>query len=301
MVIIVNWNTGQLLANCLESLARLPEKDLIREVIVVDNASSDRSMAFAKQVVSKTGNRPRVRFIQNEENLGFAQANNIGLDRVVVGGPADSHVLLLNPDTAVKAGAILGLQKVLDGNEKIGIVGPKLINADGSLQPSVRRFPNGKVMALLLLKLNKIWPNNDTWKQYMARDFNYTKEQEVDQVMGAAFLIKDEVISDIGKLDEDFWIWFEEVDYCRRAKSQGWQVVYTPQAEVLHYGGVSFNQLVSFKKSLPWIRSMLKYSTKHLPKSTNIFLRMLLPLAIVVVLPASIKHLLIRKGSRGEV
>ncbi len=292
IIIIVNWNTGELLLNCVKSLQRLSEEEqsLIDEVIIVDNASTDRSIVKAQHVVGKSINKPRVRFIRQKDNLGFAKANNIAINRVLKKA-GDFHVLLLNPDTEVKAGALTGMLKVLKEDMSAGIVGPHLVNSDGTTQPSVRVFPAFGEFVFLFLKLNRVAETSKRWQSYMRTDFDYTKRATVDQVMGAAFLIRAKLLKAVGLLDEKFWIWFEEVDYCKRAVRADWKVVYTPEAEVLHYGGVSFNQMKSWRKSWAWFKSMQYFAYKYFNFYERVALWLLLPLALMLTLPSVVMRL----------
>ena len=296
VIIIVNWNTGELLKNCVQSLQELSEeeRDLIDEVIIVDNASTDRSIVKAQHVAGKSVNKPRVRFIRQEKNLGFAKANNIAIDRVL-SKSGDFHILLLNPDTEVRAGALTGMLEVLNDDKLIGVVGPRLVNRDGTTQPSVRAFPSFGEFVFLFLKLHRIAAKSGRWQKYMRTDFNYIRQGSVDQVMGAAFLIRGELIQSVGLLDEKFWVWFEEVDYCKRAKLAGWKIAYTPEAEVMHYGGVSFNQLVSWRKALSWFKSMMHYAGKYFNIYERVMLWLLLPLALMLTFPSSVMHLAARR------
>ncbi len=283
-IVIVNWNTGKRLAACLLSLTHLPDKALIQKVWVVDNNSSDRSLEEAAAI--DTG--ALTEFIRLPKNIGFARANNVALQKIQAAGL--THVLLLNPDTEVKAGAIRTLLTVLDSQARAGIVGPKLLNVDGSVQASVRRFPTLAVFLWLFLKLSRLWTNLPFWKRYMQTDFNYERSQRVDQVMGAAFLIRDEVLKSIGFLDENFWIWFEEVDYCKRAKAAGWEVWYQPAGEIVHYGGVSFNQLLGVRRTVPFLNSAMYYVTKHHSILARFILSLFYSVAVLLSLPASIVH-----------
>jgi len=119
---------------------------------------------------------------------------------------------------------------------------------------------------------------------------NYEQEQAVDQVMGAVFMIRGKLLEEVGLLDEGYWLWFEEVDYCRRAKEQGWQVWYAPQGECVHYGGVSFGQLVGFRKTWPWLRSMHRYAKKHMGWETRLLIYLLSPVYVVLSLLAILGH-----------
>lgn len=284
-IIIVNWNTGKLLARCLQALLELPEQDLISRVLIVDNASSDASMSQAETVIQ---HNQKFTFIRSSENLGFARANNIGMKRL--GKENKDHILLLNPDTEMKPNSLRALMNALECNPAAGIIGPKLINADGSLQPSVRRFPTFSSLALLFLKLHHLFPT--------ANDFDYSQEQTVDQVMGACFLVRRQTLQTLGSLDNRFWVWFEEVDFCRRARAAHWQTLYTPTATVMHHGGASFHQLVGWRKTMPFIRSALVYAKKHLHLPSVIGLYMLVPLALALTVPASIFQFMMQQKNK---
>lgn len=287
-VIIVNWNTGSLLRHCLRSLKQLPERSLIERVIVIDNASRDNSIALAKR---QGTNKLPVEFILLKNNVGFSKANNMGL-RLLKGR---TDVLLLNPDTEVKPAALERLVHVLMNKSDVGIVGPKLVNSDGSVQPSVRRFPNIWVLIFLFLKIHRLWPAAKVWRSYMATDMNYDKAQAVEQIMGAAFLIRSDLINTqneryIGLLDERFFIWFEEVDYCKRVIAAGWQVWYAPEATVMHHGGASFQQWVGPKRAWPFLKSALQFAGKHLGWGGTFILSLVWPVALALSVPTALWH-----------
>lgn len=285
-IIIVNWNTGSLLKKCLESITKLPEQELLGSVMVIDNASGDSSMDAAEAVAQTS---PYISLVRSGVNLGFARANNVGIARLKE-AHANDHVLLLNPDTEMKPGSLKALHDALTRHADVGIVGPKLLNPDGSLQPSVRRFPTFAVLAAMLLKLNRFIPGMGLWKRYMCEDFDYNKEQIAEQVMGACFLIRNKTLQEVGELDTQYWVWFEEVDFALRAKQKNWKTLYTPSGEVIHVGGASFHQLIGFKKSLPFINSALIYASKHFSALHIILLYMLLPFAFLLTIPAAFVH-----------
>ncbi len=297
-IIIVNWNTGKLLAQCLYSIASLPasEKALINNVIVIDNDSSDQSIELAKQASGLA-----VEFIELKKNDGFAKANNRGIKIALKEAGDDQHFFLLNPDTELWAGSLTTLLKTLEADSRIGIVGPKLLNSDGTAQSSVRANPTLGSLAFVFLKLHRVFPNAPIWQRYMKSSFDYNQQSDVDQIMGAAFLIKKETVEDVGLLDERFWIWFEEVDYCRRARSKNWRVVYAPRAQVMHHGGVSFNQLVGYRRSTPFFSSAIKYARKHLGLPSALLLTCLLPLSFVLVLPASAYHVISKARNKARL
>lgn len=285
-VIIVNWNTGSLLKQCLESLASLPEQELIHHVVVIDNASQDTSIEQAKEFAKEHG----YAIFKEKHNLGFAKANNIAWKYITAHGGNDDHILLLNPDTVVRPGALGALIETLEKGKTTGIVGPTLLEATAEIQPSVRSFPTLPVLLFLFLKLHRIFPSLPFWKKYMMTSFDYTKEQNVDQVMGAAFLIRNTVAHSLALLDESFWIWFEEVDFCKRARNKGWNTVYTPSATILHYGGTSFNQLVGLSRTKPFLSSAIVYAKKHLGLLSTTILFLLYPFALGIAVMASFAH-----------
>ncbi|PIS40725.1 MAG: hypothetical protein COT26_01765 [Candidatus Kerfeldbacteria bacterium CG08_land_8_20_14_0_20_43_14] len=251
-VIIVSWKVKDQLKQCLESIYSLPEPERPGEVFVVDNDSQDSSVEMVENRFSQA------RLLKNRQNLGFAKANNLAIK--LTNRP---YILLLNPDTKVYPNAFIGMLKVFEKYPKAGIVGPTLINFDGSIQPSVRNLPSFKTLLAIFLKFRFWWKNYQPLKKYLLSDFDYSKERPVGQVMGAAFLIRKKVIEEIGLLDEAFWIWFEEVDFCARAKKAGWETWYTPAAKITHLGGVSFSKTALARKQLKWFRSVLHYSRKH--------------------------------------
>lgn len=269
-IIIVNWNTGKLLAACLRSLQQLPEQELISQIIIVDNDSHDDSIADAEAVAVQK----KIIFVQAEKNFGFAAANNLGIKQVV--NPL-ADIFLLNPDTEVERGAILKMVADLKHNPRIGIVGAHLRHPNHTTQPSIRQFPTLAVFVIQFLKLHHLLPELRVWQQYMMQNFNYDQVAHVDQVMGAAMLIRRKAWDQLQGLDEDFFIWFEEVDFCRRAKNRGWLVQYEPEASIIHHGGVSFDQVVGWHKSALWLRSCLTYARKYLPLG----LLLLLPLSAI--------------------
>lgn len=269
-IVIVNWNTGGLLERCIASLHALPEYSDIRHIVIIDNNSSDDSLL-------KVNESEKVTIFSRNKNLGFSKATNLGIEYIHRHGGKDDHILLLNPDTDVRAHAIKNMVAVVTRNNKAGIVGCKLLNPDMTIQPSVRAFPTLAVFGMLFLKLHRLFSGMQFWKRYMMNNFDYSREQSVDQVMGAGFLIRNGVIKKLGPLDTAFFIWFEEVDYCKRAKNAGWEVIYTPHAEIMHYGGISFNQLYGVTKTAPFLNSALMYTKKHLSLLTYIILLTLYP------------------------
>ena len=250
-IIIVNWNTKDLLRTCLNSIFE-KTRGVTFEVFVIDNASKDGSVEMIRQ------NFPNVRLIANSQNKGFAAANNQGIQL-----SRGANVVLLNPDTELIEDSLTLLVTFMEHHRNCGICGCHLLNPDRSHQSSVRRFPTFPDQLLILLKIHHLFPNTSIFQRYQAHDMDYTKAQSVDQVMGACFLVKRVVFEKIGLLDQRFFNWFEEVDFCKRAKGAGYSIWYTGDTSMIHHYGQSFGQLLPLPKQKMWNRSLRYYFYKH--------------------------------------
>ncbi|MFA6197654.1 MAG: glycosyltransferase family 2 protein [Patescibacteria group bacterium] len=250
-IVIVSWNVCDLLKQALASIYQ--ETNFISfEVIVVDNNSHDGS---ADMVMNEF---PQVVLIRNKYNAGFAKANNQAIKRTT-----GRYILLLNPDTVILDGNLDHSVGWMDDNVSVGIMGCRLLNPNHTPQASVRQLPTIGAMAMTLLKLHRVFPNAKAIKDYTRADFDYNKTQTVDQVMGAYFMVRRKTLDQIGLLDEGYFIWFEEVDYCARAKEMDWKVAYYPDASIIHYYGQSFRQVLSLRKQVILNNSLLRYYQKH--------------------------------------
>lgn len=210
-IIIVNWNTKKLLIDCLFSIIK-QTKGLSYEVLVIDNGSTDGSVTAVKELRVK-----ELRVIENKKNLGFAKANNQALREA-----QGEYVLLLNSDTKIVNNALEKLVDFARSDEKIGLVGPRLLNLDGTPQPSVAPF----------FTLFKVF----VWL-FSGDRFLYSspvKTIKADWLMGAALMAKREMIEEIGGLDESFFMYVEDVEWCYRAKKAGWSVWFYPAAQIVH-------------------------------------------------------------------
>ncbi|MFA6410613.1 MAG: glycosyltransferase family 2 protein [Candidatus Buchananbacteria bacterium] len=250
-IVIVSWNVKDLLQSCLESIFR-NQLDLPLEVIVVDNASGD----FTAQMIKDRF--PQVKLIANQTNVGFATANNQG----ILESNSD-FILCLNPDTQILNDALQKSLEFLKTNAQIGILGCKHVNPDWTLQQSVRRFPSFWAIFFIITKFAKIFPEMPPIYFYLAKDMNYKLAQPVDQVAGSFFLLRKKMLDEIGLFDENFFTWFEEVDLCRRARDNGWQIWYYPEAQIVHHGGQSFNQQMTWQKQNVFFASAWYYFKKH--------------------------------------
>lgn len=253
-IIIVSWNVKPLLERCLSSIFR-NNKDLDYEILVIDNASKDSSQEYLKAVVKKNHN---LKIILNKNNPGFAKANNQGIAHA-----KGEFILFLNPDTEVYGGTLQKSINFMQKKQDCGILGCQLVGVDDIIQPSVRKFPTVASQVMIFLKLHYLFPNADVLKNYFQYDFDYYKSSKVDQVMGAFLMARRKVIQEIGTLDENFFLWFEEVDFCKRAKDAGWEVVYNSEPRTLHHGSQSFGQVLSLRKQRIYNRSAVYYFKKH--------------------------------------
>jgi N-acetylglucosaminyl-diphospho-decaprenol L-rhamnosyltransferase len=225
-VVVVNHNAGAFLAKCLESV-RTAAGDIRTDVVIVDNHSSDGS-------VDRIADRhPGVRVIRNPRNVGFARAANQGLDATDT-----PFVLLLNPDAEVIGGTLGALVKVTRERPRAGAIGVLVRNPDGTLQPSARRVP-GLGEALGHAFLGPLWRDNPWTRSYTMADWDRSTEREVEWVSGSAMVLRRSALTEVGFFDERYFMYVEDVDLCTRLRRAGWQVLFSPEVEVVHQIGVS--------------------------------------------------------------
>lgn len=269
-VLIVSWNTRDLLAACLESLYA-HVGDLVIEIIVVDSASSDGTVEMIQR------HFPQVRLYAQTENIGFTRGNNLAL-----GEAAGRYLLLLNPDTRVLPGALSAMKAYLDAHTDVGIVGPHTLNPDGTTQSTKRRFPT-----LLTGIFESTWLQGfaprAVMERYYAADLHNDTASDVDWVQGSAMMARRELAEQIGGLDEGFVMYSEELDWCKRAKLAGWRVVYLPTAQIIHYGGKSAEQ-AGERTHIHFQQSKLRYFRKYHGQAAAQFLRVVLLLNYFVQL-----------------
>ncbi|MGH7724296.1 MAG: glycosyltransferase family 2 protein [Candidatus Eiseniibacteriota bacterium] len=250
-LILVYYKAREHLRACLPSLPAACA-GLSYEVIVVDNASADGVAAEMRREF------PHVRWIENSENVGFARGVNRGL--AVAGGRA---IALLNPDTIVEPGAFSTLVRHLDQHPATGAVGPKILDPDGSIQLSCRRFPThwtGLFNRYSLL--TRLFPNNPWSRAYLMLDFDHASTRAVDWISGACLVTRRDVVERVGPMDEAFFLFNEDVDWCRRMHDAGYDVVYLPEARCMHAIGASKGAIPLW---LIWRRhqGMRHYFRKH--------------------------------------
>jgi GT2 family glycosyltransferase len=226
-IVIVNWNTRELLAQCLMSIYdSLPQREI--EVYVVDNASSDGSCEMVRERF------PLVYLIENVDNVGFARANNQAIRK-----SHGRYVLLLNSDTIIKSGAVETLVDFMDTHPNAGACGARLLNADGSLQYSCSPAPS------LVSEFKRLFhlPGIRSDGYYRMHKWDQSLVRQVDVLLGACLMLRQQILNQVGLLDEDYFMYSEEVDLCYRVKAAGWELFWVPQAEVVHLGGQSTRQV----------------------------------------------------------
>lgn len=250
-VIIVNYNTKDLLDQCLNSIYTINHKYNL-EIFVVDNASIDGSLELVK------GKYPQVKLIANQENLGFAKANNLAILK-----SSGRYVLLLNSDTIILPGSFDLVIDFMDQNPQVGITGCKVERANGSLDLACRRsFPTPRVAFYRMVGLSKLFPKHREFGRYNLLYLDENEAYQVDSVMGAYMLVRREALDQAGILDEDFFMYGEDLDWCYRIKEKGWQVYYYPAARIIHLKGES-SKKQSYRMIYEFHRAMVLFHRKH--------------------------------------
>jgi len=278
-IIIISYNTINYLRECLQSLDRFRDKEI--EVFVVDNGSIDGSPERVN------ANFPWVTLIQNKQNRGFAAANNQAILRSV-----GRYIMLLNSDTIMLEGTLEKIISFMDQRPDIGIVGCKLLNTDGSLQPSITSFPNlikDTLNIALIGTVIKNTPAMRTWISRIGRIFgvsasrfdNHAVTKEIDFPRGACLTIRRTAMDQIGLLDENYFFADEELDWCYRAKQQGWKVYYYPEAAIIHHDHGSIKGIMG--KAFVQIRkSGLHFYQKHYGRLRTMVMKILISTVLLV-------------------
>ena len=259
-IITVNFRSRDHLKRMIASVLKYT-RDVEFEIIVVNNDPIPLPPHLSEKGAGtspRLGEEVRVRIVNNATNLGFAAGCNQGIE--IARG---RYIVLLNPDIELVDDSLSQLARHLDHDTDVGIAGPRLLYPDGTPQRSVRRFPRLLDQILILLKLPHLLTNLGPVNRYLHVDLDPSLTQDVDQVMGAYFVIRRELLNVIGLLDEGFFYWFEEVDYCRRALAVGWRVRYYADVKAQHIGGGSFSREKTIHKQAVIRRSLRRYARKH--------------------------------------
>lgn len=249
-VVIVSWNTRRHLVNCLESLLADSQSCNV-EIIVVDNASSDGSLEAVAERFSV------VKLIKNTENLGFAKANNIGIN-----ASSGKYICLINSDVKVLENCIDRLVAFMEANPLVGMAGPRILNPDGTLQVSCRHFPSLWNNLCQVAGFNKVFRNSRFFSEPFMKYWVHDEVRSVDAIRGCFWIIRRKALDEVGLLDERFFFYGEDIDWCKRCRNAGWQIVLYPNAEAIHHGGASSSN-APIKFYLEMQKADLQYWRKH--------------------------------------
>lgn len=258
-IIIVNYNAGQVLINCLNSIESHLQV-VNYEVIIVDNCSTDGSLSVVEKKF------PQIIIHRQEKNTGFGAGSNLGAN--IAKG---EFLLFLNPDTLVKDNILLPLVELAQKESSIGVVGPNLLNLDGTFQYSTQSTLS--VWKEFLIKQNK---------KYNLHAQTVSIQSEVSFVTGAAFFVRKKTFEAVGGFDENFFMYFEDVDLCLRVKKQGWKIIYTPKVSLIHIKGYS-SRNISDAIAIEYRRSQIYYYQKHRSLWEQVFIRIYLVLKFSIV------------------
>lgn len=275
-VCIVSHNTRDLLRDCLNSLEQHTGRTY--EVIVVDNGSKDGSQAMLAEEF------PKARLVQNDRNEGFTrpmnQAMRLGAGR---------YLLLLNPDTVILPAAVDRLADFLDAHPEAGICGPKVLNSDRTLQKPCRRGePTPWAVISYFTGLSRLFPQSRFFGQYLLNYLDEDQTSPVAGVSGSCMLVRRELAEKLNYLDEIFFAYQEDADFCRRVRDLGMQVIYYPEAQIIHYGGQGGSRIQPYRSIFEWHRSYYRYYRKHLAKNYFVGFNLLFYLLMLVKLAGAL-------------
>lgn len=280
-IVVVNYNTRELLLSCLNSLRLAKTKSDIWEIIVVDNASTDGSAVEVQK------HFPETIVIKNRKNLGFAKANNQG-----IGKTYGEYILLLNSDTQVYPGSIQHMLSVIKQDEQIGVATCKLVLEDGRLDPACHRgFPTPWAAFTYMIGLERLFPQSQIFGQYHQGYKNMQIAHEIDCPVGAFFLIRRKVIECVGLLDEDYFMYGEDIDWSYRIKKSGYKIFFDPQVAVLHLkkrsGRANESRRLQIDTQVYFYQTMKIFYRKHYqkiyPNWLTVLIQLLLSARIVLL------------------
>lgn len=249
-ILIINWNTRKMLRDCLTSVFEGAPEGRRYEVIVVDNASEDGSQAMVRSEF------PQVTMIMNDENRGFAAANNQAM--AIASG---ANILLLNSDTLIHGDVLARSLEYMDAHWHVGAMGCRVLNADGSLQHSTSQFPSFLNLAYQTFGLDRVTAVS-AFRKYRMLDWDRLSECYVETISGCFLLVRKQCIDAVGMLDEDFFFFGEETDWCRRIQEAGWRVAFAPVGDITHFGGGSSGAL-NHRRDLMLTEATVRLHRKH--------------------------------------
>lgn len=274
-VIIVSWNARDYLKTCLASI-RQTGAGVVQEVIVVDNGSSDGS---PEMVVAEFSD---VHLIRSTENLGFARGNNLGMQHA-----AGEYFALINSDIVVHPGCLQSLEEFLDTHPSVALVGPRATGGDGRLQHTCRKLPTVWNTFCEAVTLHRLFPSVPCLAGREMLHWDHDTEESVEVLSGCFWMVRRKVVEQVGGLDERFFFYAEDVDWCKRFRDAGWKVMLAPKATTTHFGGVS-SANKPFRYSIELHRANLAYWRKHYG-----------PIGMAVYHALSVIHHTVRLALRG--
>lgn len=261
-IVIVSWNVKDILERCLQSIDETA--DLPFELFVIDNNSEDSTKVFLKDYKPNNALMSKHEVIYNDKNLGFSKALNKGLSKA-----RGEYVLILNPDTRMIEPSLQKMVNVASSCKNLGVMGFKILNPNGKLQWSISRLPGLRRQLEARLGL---------WKP----KFDYDKLQETEQINASVALIPKKVLDDVGLWDDGFFIWFEENDFCRRARNKGFKIYYSPEISVIHESQAGIKKIPFWKRQFIWQKSMFRYFRKHHGLAQAIAISILDPIFMII-------------------
>lgn len=273
-IVIVNWNTKDLLRGCLRSIYE-ETGNIQFKVFVVDNASRDGSCKMVKEEF------PQIRLIENPENVGFARASNQAIEQA-----KGKYILLLNPDTIVLENALEKMVRFMKRYPKIGAIGCKILDQNKNIEFSCRSFPTLSTIFFQSTLLSRILPRNKIIGKYLLSYWGHNDIRDVDWVTGACLMFRKEVIKKVGLFDENMFMYGEDVDWCYRIKKAGYRVCYFPQSQIIHYKGGS-SRGWSKKAFVETHRSLYKFFLKHYGRHKLIVLQ------FIIILGLNLRNILV--------
>lgn len=282
-IIILNYNTKQLTLSAIESVYR-SETGYRYEIILVDNASTDGTVEAVRK------NYPEVRTIVSPTNVGFSRGNNTGIRQA-----CGRYILLLNSDTIMQPDTLEIMVRFMDEHPNVGASGCKIILPDGQLDKACKRgFPTPSASFYYAFGFSKWFPNNPRFTQYQLSHLDSDQDYPVDSLVGAFMLVRREAIDQVGLLDEDFFMYGEDIDWCFRIKQAGRQIYYYPYTHIIHYKGASSSRK-PFKIVYEFHRAMFLFHQKHYKQKYNFFINALVYTGITVKLIVAMIRNLIKR------
>lgn len=252
-IVILNYRAAGLVKQCVKTIGLYPT-DCSYEVIVVDNDSGDGIGSILAE------NFPDVKFIPSPGNIGYAAGNNLGIEQA-----RGRYVLIMNPDITVRPGSIDGMVRFMDSNPDVGVMGPRLLHPDGSMDHSCYRFPRWTTPIYRRTPLGKTSIGRNEVGRYMMEDYDHHESRDVDWLLGAVLMVRKSAMDKVGKLDDRYFLYFEDTDWCRRFWKAGYRVVYYTGVSMVHYHA-------RLSAQVPWMFGFMSRSTRtHISSCVKYF------------------------------